>query len=140
MMVFRRSTLKQLNRTLATLNGNEQIHHISKVTQEFIDFLANPLEIKLSVSPYVQQPKDKIGTKNQTVMSYLKDGYKPKSETSNVQSTPAGGNDAELQKRIAELQAQNEDLQKENTKLKAENLLIGRVATNKVKSKSCTVQ
>ncbi len=46
----------------------EFIHSIDKVTQEFIDFLSQPLEVRLFVSPEVVAPKDKIGTANGVVV------------------------------------------------------------------------
>ena len=46
----------------------EFIHSIDKVTQEFIDFLSQPLEVRLFVSPDVVAPKDKVGTTNGVVV------------------------------------------------------------------------
>ena len=53
----------------------EFIHSIDKVTQEFIDFLSQPLEVRLFVSPDVVAPKDKVGTTNGVVVGVPQTGF-----------------------------------------------------------------
>ena len=52
----------------------EFIHSIDKVTQEFIDFLSQPLEVRLFVSPDVVPP-DKVGTTNGVVVGVPQTGF-----------------------------------------------------------------
>eukprot|EP01051_Picozoa_sp_SAG22_P004377 SAG22_NODE_232_length_14402_cov_58.042159_7_plen_1312_part_00 len=46
----------------------EFVHTIDSVTQEFIDFVASPLEVRFFVCPDVVPPKDKVGMSNTVVV------------------------------------------------------------------------
>ena len=114
----------------------EFVHSIDKVTQEFIDFLSAPLEIRLFVSPDVVSPKDKIGTANETVVNNIKNG----GSSSGRVVGGGGGGDAGLKSELAELRAQKEHMaaeikglkgQVKTLKLEKRVLIMGSAAANR---------
>ena len=64
----------------------EFIHSIDKVTQEFIDFLSQPLEVRLFVSPDVVAPKDKVGTTNGVVVGVPQTGFRTQWRATSAES------------------------------------------------------
>ena len=95
------------------------VHTVENVTQDFIDFLSKPMEIKLYVSPDVMAPKAKVGTSNPQVVDNFKNGYSGSGPATGGISV---GADAEA------LAAKNELMAKEIRDLKAE---VRRLKTEK---------
>eukprot|EP01052_Picozoa_sp_SAG31_P036049 SAG31_NODE_4441_length_3226_cov_17.203070_1_plen_175_part_10 len=95
------------------------VHTVEKVTQEFIDFLSKPMEVKLYVSPDVVPPKAKVGTSNPQIVDNFKNGYSGSGPQTGGISV---GADA------AALAAKNEIMAKEIRDLKAE---VRRLKTEK---------
>lgn len=113
----------------------EFVHSIDKVTQEFIDFLSAPLEVRLFVSPDVVPPKDKVGTANETVVNNIKNGV-----SSSGRVTGGGGDDAAMRSELAELRAMKEHMASEiktlkgqvkTLKLEKRVIIMGSAAANK---------
>ena len=56
----------------------EKVHHIPKVTQAFIDWVSQPIEFHLFVSPVTKIPKDKpVSTKNARLVAAMKGDAPP---------------------------------------------------------------
>ena len=113
----------------------EFVHSIDKVSQEFIDFLSTPLEVRLFVSPDVVAPKDKVGTSNETVQNNIKNGV-----TSSGKTGGGGGGDAAMKSELADLRAQKEHMAAEinalkgdvkRLKLEKRVIIMGSAAANK---------
>jgi len=75
--------------TFSPLYDYKRIHHVPKVTQEFIDFLKGSMELKIHITQHIDAPKEKIATTNKLVAdsiisgeakAYTAAGTKPKSE------------------------------------------------------------
>ena len=58
------------------------VHHVDKVSQEFLDYLMKPMEIEIFVSPSVRLPKTKVASTNEKILHNMKHG-----------SSSAGAND-----------------------------------------------
>eukprot|EP00329_Picozoa_sp_Boothbay-MS584-11_P007350 67563_4 len=98
----------------------EFVHSIDKVTQEFIDFLQQPIEIRLYVSPDVTAPKDAVGTTNDKVVNNIKNGYQGSGSGGGGGGAAAAMGDAALKSENASLKAEKEHMAKEIQDLKAD--------------------
>jgi hypothetical protein len=97
----------------------EFVHSIDKVTQDFIDFLCAPLEVRLYVSPDVVAPKDLVGTTNEAVKNNITNGVTASGRGA-AAGGGGGGGDAALQAELAQLRMQQEHLAAENKELKGQ--------------------
>jgi hypothetical protein len=115
---FNQSGVKQAFQTLSVeCEGANQrspqlsyecVHHIPKVTQEFVDFLTEPMEFHLFVSPVAKIPTSSvIGTANAKIVSALKGEAMPTVE--------------ELLKKNAALEAEVATLKAEIARLKGDS-------------------
>ena len=131
----------------------EFVHTVDKVTQEFIDFLSTPLEVRLFVSPDVVAPKDKVGTTNDIVKNNIQNGVAASSR-----NLTGGGGGVDQGSELAELRAHKEHMaaeikalkgQVKTLKLEKRVIIMGSAAANKNilaaggegdKSGACSVQ
>ena len=112
-----------------------RVHHIPNVTQEFIDFLKQSMEMQVHITQHIDVPGDKIGTANaivkESILTGDPKGYehagaaKPKSDADlkveQLSSQLAAVNDenAQLKKKIAELEARIVELEGPKSKTAA---------------------
>ena len=107
------------------------VHSVEKCTQEFIDFLGKPMEVKLYVSPDVMPPKSKVGTSNPQVVDNFKNGYTGSGPKTGGVSV---GADAEaLAAKNEHMAAEIRNLQAEVRRLKTEKkvMIAGASLANK---------
>ncbi|KAF1318464.1 Kinesin-like protein, partial [Globisporangium splendens] len=76
--LFTTETVEQ--NTRSPVFNYEGIHHVSCVTQQFVDYLQNTrIEFQIYVNPYIlDPPKDKISTKNPAIYAQLSGDGKAK--------------------------------------------------------------
>jgi hypothetical protein len=112
-----------------------RVHHIPNVTQEFIDFLKQSMEMQLHVTQHIDVPSDKIGTANEIVKESILTGdpkgysaagaAKPKSDADvkveqlSKQLDAVTDENAQLKKKIAELEAKIGELEGPKSKTAA---------------------
>ena len=112
-----------------------RVHHIPNVTQEFVDFLKQSMEMQVHITQHIDVPSDKIGTANaivkESILTGDPKGYehagaaKPKSDADlkveqlSAQLAAVNDENAQLKKKIAELEARIVELEGPKSKTAA---------------------
>eukprot|EP00750_Incisomonas_marina_P003012 INCI12808.3.p1 GENE.INCI12808.3~~INCI12808.3.p1 ORF type:complete len:1011 (+),score=198.42 INCI12808.3:601-3633(+) len=101
------------------------IHRIECVTQDFLDWLQQPMPVYLYASPAVLVPKDPVSTSNAAIVRHIQGSSSTQLAVSaggGAASVDAGdAGDASQMERIAQLQAELSDEQKSAAGLEREN-------------------
>jgi len=100
--------------TFSPVFNYSHIHHVERVTPEFVKFLRGSMEIYVHVTQNVETPPDKIGTNNAIVVESIKSGV-PKGYEQSGAPKPKSDADAlneELTKKLAAAHSENTALKK----------------------------
>lgn len=95
-----------------------KIHHIERVTPEFIKFLKSSVEMHVHVTPHVDPPLDRLGTSNEIVKDSILSG-EPKGYSVTPGQSAASNRPKVDQQKISEMESELSEVKQENTLLRA---------------------
>jgi hypothetical protein len=102
----------------------EMVHTVNPVTQEFLDFLADPLHFIVFAAPFVTLPAIPISTSNPQVVSNITGRPVEEGAVTAMSQEQLQGKVIKMDALIAEKNEENEKLKGENESLKAQLLAL----------------
>jgi predicted nuclease with TOPRIM domain len=92
-------------------------HHVDCVTQEFLDWLKEPMEIKIYISLDVKKPDALAATDNQKVVDLIRADMKLPTKKIKYETADLQAKMEEMKKKMEALMTENASVKKENKRL-----------------------
>lgn len=114
--------------TRSPVLNHEFEHHVDCVTQEFLDWLKEPMEIKVYISLDVKKPKEMAATDNQKVIDLIREDMKLPAKKVKYATEDLQAEVAALKMKCEKLLAENSEVKRENKRLVAQRRIAEAVA------------